>query len=301
MRTALLVALLGLTFEGASRGAEPKVQMTLVGHKAAVNCVAINPRETVLASASDDGTVKLWKLSTGKNIATFVHPSPVLSVEFDDYCLRLISGCRDGTVMVWNLITDKNTATLHADLPPRRVWFCSSIWARCLGTNEIGVTYSAQDKPLDGSDFWDDLNTGKKIPIAVNSNSINWDVVATRKQGWACANERAPRSAHDASSGDVSLELRESAAEGGVVVLHGHTGRVNDLAFSPRDGKWLVSGSEDGTIKVWEGATGKGMATLTGHAGAVKCVKFSQDGKTLVSGSADATIKLWEMRSLDKR
>ncbi|MDJ0606009.1 WD40 repeat domain-containing protein, partial [Microcystis sp. M53602_WE12] len=76
--------------------------------------------------------------------------------------------------------------------------------------------------------------------------------------------------------------------------LKGHDGSVNSVNFSP-DGKTLVSGSDDGTIILWDVETGKEIRTLKGHDGSVNSVNFSPDGKTLVSGSDDNTIKLWNL------
>ena len=65
------------------------------------------------------------------------------------------------------------------------------------------------------------------------------------------------------------------------------------MAFSP-DGKRIVSGSEDKTVKVWDAATGQETLTLKGHTGAVTSVAFSPDGKRIVSGSEDKTVKVWD-------
>jgi WD40 repeat protein len=78
------------------------------------------------------------------------------------------------------------------------------------------------------------------------------------------------------------------------VTLKGHTLDVLCLAFSP-DGSTLVSGCEDGTIKLWDVTRGKEVATLKGHASEVRCVAFSADGKMLATGGADKTIKLWDV------
>jgi hypothetical protein len=76
--------------------------------------------------------------------------------------------------------------------------------------------------------------------------------------------------------------------------LIGHQDWVWSVALS-RDGKTLVSGSRDKTIKVWDLATGKELRTLKGHQDLVRSVALSSDGKTLVSGSGDKTIKVWDL------
>nr|AAL37301.1 beta transducin-like protein HET-D2Y [Podospora anserina] len=75
--------------------------------------------------------------------------------------------------------------------------------------------------------------------------------------------------------------------------LEGHSGSVNSVTFSP-DSKWVASGLDDSTIKIWEAATGSCTQTLEGHGGWVLSVAFSPDSKWVASGSADSTIKIWE-------
>src|SRR5262245_61662047 len=72
-----------------------------------------------------------------------------------------------------------------------------------------------------------------------------------------------------------------------------HDGTVCSASFSP-DGKTLASASFDKTVKLWEVATGKELATLQGHTAVVWSVSFSPGGKTLTSASGDKTVKLWE-------
>ena len=59
------------------------------------------------------------------------------------------------------------------------------------------------------------------------------------------------------------------------------------------DGRRVVSGSSDKTLKVWDVATGKCLATLEGHSENVWSVSVFPDGRRLVSASTDKKLKLW--------
>jgi len=76
--------------------------------------------------------------------------------------------------------------------------------------------------------------------------------------------------------------------------LIGHKECVWPIAFSP-DGKRIVSGSDDKTIKVWDVTSGAELMTLRGHKDAVYYIAFSSDGKRFVSGSVDKTLKVWDL------
>jgi WD40 repeat protein len=79
--------------------------------------------------------------------------------------------------------------------------------------------------------------------------------------------------------------------------LTGHTDPVRSVAFSP-DGKRIVSGSDDRTLRLWNANTGQPIGDpLQGHQDTVRSVAFSPDGKRIVSGSDDMTLRLWDAQS----
>jgi WD40 repeat protein len=89
--------------------------------------------------------------------------------------------------------------------------------------------------------------------------------------------------------------MLDAAARPGIAALTGDTDRVHAMAFSP-DGNTLVSGSYDGTVRLWDLATDRQIgAPITGHDGKVYSVAFSPDGKVIASGADDGTVRLWDV------
>lgn len=74
------------------------------------------------------------------------------------------------------------------------------------------------------------------------------------------------------------------------MTLDGHGHFIDSAGFSP-DGKRIVTGSRDRTMKIWDAATGELLQTVKGHADELTSVAFSPDGRRLLTSSLDRTAE----------
>ncbi|WP_083389756.1 ribosome assembly protein 4 [Trichormus sp. NMC-1] len=245
---------------------------TLKGHDSKVRSVVFSPDEQQLASGSDDKTIKIWDVTTGKVLNTLKgHEGGVNSVVFSPDGKQLASGSVDKTIKIWDVTTGKVLNTLKGHEG---------------GVNS--VVFSPDGKQLASGSvdktikIWD-MTTGKVLnTLKGHDSKVNSIVFSADGKKLASGSVDKTIKIWDVTTGKVLNTLK------------GHEGGVNSVVFS-RDGKKLASGSVDKTIKIWDVTTGKVLNTLKGHEGGVNSVVFSADGKQLASGSWDSTIKIWDI------
>ena len=104
-----------------------------------------------------------------------------------------------------------------------------------------------------------------------------------------------------ARGGAIALGSGDSSRMLDLVTGTGHSSYVKSIAWNP-NGTKIVSGSGDGTLKIWDAAdVGAGaIATGTGHSGGVRSIAWSPDGTKIVSGSEDNTLKVWDAANLGR-
>lgn len=78
-----------------------------------------------------------------------------------------------------------------------------------------------------------------------------------------------------------------------VKILEGHTLSVEAVAMAPEK-EWIVSGSADATLRIWDFDSGECLQSLSGHTSGIKAVAVTSDGKWVVSGSEDQTVRVWD-------
>ncbi len=104
----------------------------------------------------------------------------------------------------------------------------------------------------------------------------------------------------EAPSAAIRKGLREAWVK---QAFKGHTGAVNAVCFSASE-ETVLSCGDDGTIRLWDVATGQCLQTLAGHSRKVTALSFFRDEKRVLSGSTDQTVRLWDLtsgRNIDTR
>ena len=96
-------------------------------------------------------------------------------------------------------------------------------------------------------------------------------------------------------SGSKSLIVWDMKTGTILKTITGHKS-VNAVVITS-DGKQIVSGSTDSTIKIWDIETGKNINTLIGHHSSIRAIAITPDGKNIVSASQDTTLKVWDLQT----
>ncbi|WP_328666127.1 helix-turn-helix domain-containing protein [Streptomyces sp. NBC_00322] len=246
----------------------------LTGHSGPVNCVVFAPDNRSLATASSDGTVKLWRVADRRQIATFTVPGRVRAVAFSPDGRTLAATSTDGPVRLWDTTSHRTKAVLPA----------ATRAARALAFAPHG-TALATAGPDGRIRLWQASGDhGAMATLAGHDGDIN--ALAYAPDGLALVSAGADR----------TVRLWDAVHARPTAVLRGHTDEVLGVAFAP-DGRSVVSGGVDRTVRLWDLAGRRATSTLTGHSDDINAVAYTPDGTTVISAGGDGSTRLWDVRS----
>ena len=292
-----------------------RVLATLSGSTLQIDGIVYNHTGTQLASISDDGTLKIWDVSTNKELLTLQAGFPSINaprkISFSPDDTRLATPAGEHTAKIWDAASGKILLTLagHTD-------------------EVLSVSFSLDGKRIatssaDGtSKIWDAATGSELLTLTGQNESVNDIAFSPDGMYLATAGEDSAAMIWDAVSGTALFTLPstngvtsvafspdgKTLATGGydttwklwdvstgqkIFAAYGHASNVVDISFDS-SGTRVATASEDGTTKIWDAATGRELLTLAGHASAVLSVAFSPDGVYLATASRDTTVKIWD-------
>ena len=254
-----------------------------------------------IATGSNDtenGFVQLWDAETGKRVdrrfgdnraAATSHTDAVLSVRFSADGSRLLSSSYDMSARLWNV---ESGAQLR-----RFLGHTSWVWDAEFSPKEDHIVTAGQD----GRAIVWDVESGEPGPPFIGhdgpvfSASYSPDGIYVATGGydkrvliWKQSDVRPYDYRRlQSENGQVTPEQRFTA-------LDGHAGPVRSVRYA-NDGLFLISGSDDNTVRLWSTEGGQLVKSFRGHDGAVRAVAYARENAQILSASHDNRIRKWDI------
>ncbi|KAG6907414.1 protein with putative role during mitosis [Tephrocybe rancida] len=257
----------------------------LTGHRSPVTRVAFHPQYSIIASASEDATVKIWDWETGEFERTLKgHTKAIMDVEFDH---------KDLFIKIWDSQNEwKNIKTFPGH--------DHSVSAVRFMPGDQHIVSASRDRTIR---VFDIASTHLLRTISGHAEWVRCVVPSDDGRWLASGSKDHTVRIWDAQTGESKLELRDHQNDVEVVAFApiAAYAAIRELTGIPntdrakRPGLYLASGARDKTIKLWDAQTGQMLRNLPGHDNWVRALAFHPSGKYLLSASDDKTIRVWEL------
>jgi len=255
--------------------------MILEGHRDWIWDLKFSPDSTQLASAGKDAIVTIWNTRGGTPARILPHREWVNGIAFSPDGRLLASASDDRLIRIWEVSSGTLIATLagHPSI------------TECVVFSPDGRTLASGGK--DGEIIlWDVHSHMQRSTLRSPYGNLVWDLAFSPDGNSLAAAEGGFRALSRLGGHIATIWNPRSGAL--LATLDGHTSDVRALAFSP-DGKTLVTGSFDGTVKFWDFATRTQVAATRTHQ--IRSLSFLPNGSRLVTAGHDKTIRLWHLPS----
>lgn len=237
-----------------------------------VRTIALAPDGHTAITGADDGSLRTWNLETGNLNSIFEgHVGRINAVDVSPDGLRTITASDDRMLKIWDLTSDSSNRERKGHKKKVRA---------LVSTADGRFTYStADDHKLK---VWD---TVKCQEVFSFPGYRHWPLAITPNGKYAVS--VSPRRY-------ASLEVIECLTYKVHMVLKGHTDVLCAVAISP-DSRWVVSASDDGTIRCWDIRFGDSKILIQTGKHYIRALAILPDNHHVISGSYDCTLKMWDL------
>lgn len=281
-------------------------KFTLAGHRLPITSVAFHPSFSIIATSSEDSSIKIWDWETGDFERTLKsHTKSVTDVDFQParapqdigsetkVPLLLASCSSDLTIKIWDTENDyKCLRTLYG-----HDHVVSSV--KFLPTTGDRLVSISRDRSIR---IWE-VGTGFCMKTIESANGDWIRCLAPSFDGSMVLSGGSDQVAriHDINSGTRKIEFRghENVVECVAYAppaSHSHLSKLLGMTVT-KTTAFIATGSRDKTIKLWNAESGAIIATLRGHDNWLRALVFHPDGRYLLSASDDKSIKVWDLEN----
>lgn len=288
----------------------------LEGHQKAIVCGTFSPDGQMAATASWDGTSRLWNGDSGELVHELSgHEDAVVHVTFDPSGQSVATSSNDRTARIWDAATGQ---AVHVLSGHREAVLCSAfspdgsrlatasadrtarIWDT--GTGRLVHEFSGHDEAVLHIAF--SLDGTRVLTASWDGTARIWDVVTGEHLHTLNGHTMAVKLAVFGPADDLVITVSDDAtariwnARSGDLlrILQGHAKGILYASFN-REGDRVVTASRDGTARIWDTATGDTIKILKWHTDEVRSAVFSPQGDRVLTASKDDTASLWDSDS----